>query len=181
MGMRIQFNHLAIEALITQTGEKVVRGMSDVMRRRAILIRDLARSYAPRDTGLLERNIDYVTIKDSNRRNSFLVYVDMDARRTGPRQGTLGDYAKTMERRLQPYGHGNFTLGPGSREKAAAGNDVGGKFFSRAVAEGTLLLKQELRAAARGTSFASESRKAYRPAAQTARSRTKKRKNKRNS
>lgn len=174
MGMKISFNHLAIQAKIEQTGDRAVKGMSDVLRRRARLIRDLARSYAPRMTGLLERSIDYVTIKGSNRRNTFVVYVDMDA--DAPHGKTVGDYAPVMERKLRPYGAGRFNLGKGSKEKRAAGNDVGGRFFRRAVEKGTDMLDQEIRAAARGKKLDVSSAKTnYRPATQMARSRNRKR------
>ena len=150
MPMKIDFNFRKVEAKITQYGERAEKGMSNVMRKRAVMIRDLARSFAPRKTGLLEKNIDYVTVKDSNRRNSYEVYIDQDAER---KRGTLGDYALVMERRLRPHGRGPFNLGEISKEKRQAGNDVGGRFFKRAVEKGTELLKQELQAAAKGMAF----------------------------
>ncbi|OAD82874.1 hypothetical protein ATN89_17480 [Comamonas thiooxydans] len=168
--MKIDFDVRSIESRITQTGEKAMKGMSDVMRRRAQMIRDLARSYAPVKTGVLEKNIEYVTLKDARRRNAYLVYIDGDAKRVGKRSGSLSEYAKLMEQ-------GKYNLGPGSRKKAMAGNKVGRKFFARAVREGTLLLKEELQAVARGKPAAFvQLKNAYRPATQTARSRTRKRK-----
>lgn len=184
MGMKIEFNFRKIEAKILQTGERAVKGMSAVMRKRAVLIRDLARSYAPVQSGLLERNIDYVTLKDANRRNTYLVYIDTDAA-AGRRHGTLGDYAAVMERRLRPYGSGGFQLGKLSRAKAAGGAAVGGRFFKRAVEQGTKLLREEMQAAARGKTFASVApevtRAKFRPVAQMGLSRGRKRKNRKNS
>ena len=45
----------------------------------------------------------------------------------------LGDYPVMMEEGLAPYGSGAFQLGPLSREKAARGNKVGGKYMERAL------------------------------------------------
>lgn len=45
----------------------------------------------------------------------------------------VASYAMEMHELLQPYGAGEYNLGPRSRAKAAAGNDVGGKFLERAL------------------------------------------------
>jgi hypothetical protein len=137
VGLKIDFNPAQLEANIRQIGERAVKGMTVVMKRRIILIRDLARSYAPRDTGLLESNIEWATHKGGDRRNIYSVYIDLDAiRRRG--NGELGDYAWLMEENLKPYGSGKYNLGKGSlAKKIATGKKVGGRFLRRAVQEGS--------------------------------------------
>jgi hypothetical protein len=141
MGLDIKFNPRQLELVMQQVGERAVKHMSDHMRDTAIRIRDLARDYAPVKTGLLEENIDYaVSATGINRRNVFVVYVDIDAvRKRG--EGTLADYAWLMEENLHPYGRGlvngrELYLGPGSRKKRAGGKKVGGKFLARAIKDG---------------------------------------------
>ena len=141
MGLDIRFNPAQLELVMQQVGERALKHMSEHMRKTAIRVRDLARSYAPRDTGLLEDSIDYaVTATGINRRNVFVVYIDVDAvRRRGV--GTLSEYAWLMEENLHPYGRGlvngrELYLGKGSKAKRAGGKKVGGKFLARAVKEG---------------------------------------------
>lgn len=140
MGMKVKFNPKAIEANLSQIGDRATKGMASRMRQVAIGIRDLARSYAPRDTGLLEEHIDYIQQKEG-RRATFDVYIDLDASRLGDRGGVLGDYALVMEEQLHPYGRQQgkryFRLGKGSQAKAAGGIKVGGRFMARAIKEGT--------------------------------------------
>lgn len=146
MGLQVKYNRNALEASLTQIGDRAVKGMSDRMRKRAILIRDLARAYAPYNTGLLERSIDYETIRQGGR-NAYVVYIDVDAARTTGR-GQLGDYAWIMHTQLRPYGNQGkpYQLGPGSRAK---GRKVGGLFLTRAIKDGMAGLMEEMGQAVR--------------------------------
>ena len=136
MPLRIDFNPQQLEANIRQIGLKAVKGMHLKAKRRALKVRDLAREYAPTRTGLLERNIEMMTTKDGTR-NSYSVYIDLDAARYSG-TGELGDYAWLMEEQLQPFGIGKYNLGMGSLlKKAATGKKVGGRFLRRAVQDGS--------------------------------------------
>lgn len=145
MGMSININPRTFEAQLMQKGERAVKGMSDQMRKTAIRIRDLAREYAPRKSGLLEKNIDYETIRVAGR-NTYVIYVDSDANRTGGRPGQLGDYAWIMHSQLRPHGNKGkpYRLGPGSIAKAAGGKKVGGRFLTRAVKDATKDLRAQM-------------------------------------
>ena len=139
MPMKFNFNAAALEASIQNIADRAVRGASEEMRKTAIKIRDLAKDYAPIDTGTLERAIDYATIKDpATRRNVFVVYVDLD--KVHPEGGVVGDYAFIMEQQLHPYGRQkgkiHFDLGFGSQMKAGSGLKVGGRFLERAMKDG---------------------------------------------
>ena len=105
MGLETTFNPAIFEARLNQKGERAIKGMSDRMRRTAIRIRDLAREYAPVKSGLLEKSIDYITLRDARNRNAYIIYIDLDALRTGKRQGRLGDYAWIMHSQLRPFGN----------------------------------------------------------------------------
>lgn len=150
MGMSVKVNINMMEAHLLQTGERAVKGMSDHMRKAAIRIRDLARSYAPVKSGLLEKSIDYETIR-VNGRNSYVVYIDSDAARLGGGEGSLGDYVWIMHSQLRPYGNKGkpLRLGVGSAAKAATGKKVGGRFLTRAIKDGTANLFNEMAAEVR--------------------------------
>lgn len=115
------------------------KGASRELRKSAVKIRDLARDYAPEKTGALESAIEYATTQGAGRRNVFTVYIDLDRLTRSGR--SVGEYAWIMEEELHPHGRQKgkryFTLGPGSRAKAAGGKKVGGRFLSRAVKEGS--------------------------------------------
>lgn len=148
MPLVVNFNPRQLEANVQQIGERAVKGMHLVAKRRAIKIRDLAREYAPVRTGLLEKNIEWASYKDSARRNTYVVYIDIDAiRRSG--SGSLGDYAFLMEEELRPYGAGKYRLGAASRAKAAGGKKVGGRFLRRAVQEGSKAFMDDMVVAVR--------------------------------
>lgn len=142
MGMTLLTNIGELELKLLQVGERAIKGMSERMRKHAVLVRNLARDYAPIKSGLLEDNIDYETIKEG-RRNAYVVFVRTEAERERERadgsvyQDTLGDYAMIMERELRPYGKGNLKLGLRSRAKKASGKKVGGEFLKRAIKDGT--------------------------------------------
>lgn len=149
MPLVANFNPKQLEANIQQIGERAVKGMHLVAKRRALKIRDLAREYAPVKTGLLERSIDMATYKDEKRRNTYVVYIDLDALRYAG-GGDLGDYAFLMEEELKPYGSGKYNLGVGSLlKKAATGKKVGGRFLRRAVKEGSEAFLDEMVVAVR--------------------------------
>lgn len=137
MSMKIRFNPTQLEASIRNIADKAAKNASAEMRKTAIRIRDLARSYAPVKSGTLEDAIDYATLKE-NRRNVFYVYIDLDVAAPGGK--LVGDYAWIMEEELHPFGRQKgkryYTLGPGSAAKAASGKKVGGRFLSRAVRDG---------------------------------------------
>ena len=82
MGMTLLTNIGELELKLLQVGDRAVNGMSDRMRKHAVLIRNLARDYAPVKSGLLEENIDYETIKEG-RRNAYVVFVDTSAESKG--------------------------------------------------------------------------------------------------
>ena len=140
MTMKVKFNPRLLEASIENIAERAGKSASAEMRKAAIRIRDLARDYAPVKSGMLQREIDYMAIKGANRRNVFVVYIDVDA--VDPKGKALGDYAWIMEEQLHPFGRQKgerrYNLGPGSRAKAnRTGKKVGGRFLSRAIKEGS--------------------------------------------
>lgn len=140
MALKFNFNAAALEASISNLATRAARGASEEMRKTAIKIRDLAREYAPRDTGALEDAIDYMTVKGANRRNVFVVYIDLD--KANSNGGVVGDYAWIMEQQLHPYGRRSgkieFNLDIGSLLKnAAMGGKVGGRFLERAMKDGS--------------------------------------------
>jgi hypothetical protein len=145
MGLKANFNPGQLEFSLRQIGERAVKGMSERMRRTVVKIRDLARDYAPHLTGDLESAIEYAQIKDG-RRNAFVVFVDLD--RTHGKNKDVGDYAFLMEENLRPYGRKSiprsYQLGALSRQKAAGGKKVGGRFLARAIKEGTDELMADL-------------------------------------
>lgn len=138
MPMKIRFNPRQLEASIQNIADRAGKNASAELRKVAIKIRDLARDYAPRKSGTLEEAIDYAAIKDG-RRNMFVVFINMDV--VAPGGKMLGDYAWVMEEELHPHGRKKgkryYTLGAGSKRKAAGGKKVGGRFMRRAVKDGT--------------------------------------------
>jgi hypothetical protein len=141
MGMTIRFNPSQLEANILQIGDRAMKGMTARARVMVLKMRDLARSYAPEKTGTLERAIDMQEVRNgSGGRTSFILFVNIDiARPEG--DGVVGDYAWIMEEQLHPYGRTAgarvYNLGPISRDKAAGGNKVGGRFLARAIKDGS--------------------------------------------
>ncbi len=138
MGIQMTYSKGTLEGFLNQTGAKAMRGISNVMRQAAVRIRDLARDYAPIKTGLLQNSIDYMTIRDGNRRNSYVVYVDMEATKmiSKGKIRELGEYAFLMHEGLSPYGSGRYKLGEKSATKRAGGKKVGGRFLTRAMTDG---------------------------------------------
>lgn len=152
MPLDIKFKPDLLEAAIAQLGDRAIKGMSDKMRKIAVRIRDLARDNAPHKTGLLEEEIHYGTKPGKNRRNTFVIWIDLDAARKNGKKGELGDYAFIMEEQLRPHGRGAgkpLQLGPGSRDKARTGKKVGGRFLARAFIDATKNIENELAAEVR--------------------------------
>lgn len=118
--------------ILTQIGERALRGISTVMEEEGNEIQALARSYAPVDEGDLESAIKIEKDRGGeNGRTRIFVYVDMDA--PADHGKVVGDYAMLMHEGLAPYGSGFYKLGKLSIEKLMAGNKVGGKFMERAA------------------------------------------------
>lgn len=144
MSMKIRFNPTQLEVSIRNLAEKASANAARGMRRAAVRIRDLARAYAPRDTGALEAAIDYSTTTDANRRKVFVVHIDVGALHPdGDKQ--VGDYAWIMEQQLHPHGR-RAPGAPDYHTRAKSGPKVGGRFLSRAVKDGTKTLLQDARA-----------------------------------
>lgn len=145
MGLSANFNPGQFEFSLRQIGDKAVKGMAERMRKTIITMRDLARDYAPRKSGDLESAIEYALVKDG-RRNSFVLFVDLDKIHGSKASKTVGDYAYLMEEQLRPYGRKGkaYKLGRISLAKAATGKKVGGRFLARAIEETTKDLMQQL-------------------------------------
>lgn len=133
---RLKMNKRALMFRITQVGERATKGLSTVMREEAEKLAELARDYAPVDEGNLEEAIqtkfDYEGINGRLRASVFIKMGMVVDRETGKR---ISHYAMAMHEGLAPHGSGAFKLGPLSRQKAAGGKDVGGKFMERAAAQ----------------------------------------------
>lgn len=138
MGMQMVSNPRMLERRLSQIGDRATRGVSAVLRRAAIRIRDLAKDYAPVHTGLLERSIDYAVVRDGMRRNMYIVYIDLNETKVNGKGNVkeLGDYAILIHRGLAPYGTGRWQLGKRSAAKRAGGKKVGGRFLARAARDG---------------------------------------------
>ncbi len=122
---------------INQLGEKAVHHVSDIMRDEGHKIEELAREFAPIDEGNLEEAITYEEDRGGiNRRLRVRVFVDEDYPGSNG-AATVREYAMIMHERLYnpETGDGEMKLGPMSREKAASGALVGGKYMERAYKE----------------------------------------------
>lgn len=149
MGMKIKFNASQLEAGIHNLAEKASSNAARSLRRTAIRIRDLAIAYAPRDTGTLERAIDYGSITGANQRKVFVVYIDLDALHPdGNKQ--LGDYAWIMEQQLHPHGR-RIPGGLDFHTRAKTGPKVGGRFLARAIKDGSKAMLENARTEVRRT------------------------------
>lgn len=132
-GANTEFNAKFLATLIEQIGERASRAALSEMRKQTVVLRDLARSYAPVDKGNLEESIQILEDRGgANGRKRLFVYVDIN-RVTDGKAKTIGSYAYAMHESLAPYGSGYYRLGRKSRAKRAKGNKVGGKFMSRAL------------------------------------------------
>ena len=142
MGIRLTLNVAQLEANIENLAKQASKNASRSLRRSAIRIRDLAREYAPFDTGTLEESIkDGVAVK--NGRNTYVVYIDLDMIRPKvgrDREKFVGDYAWIMEEELHPYGRqkAGRRYFKATKKSLSRGKKVGGRFLARAVRDGKL-------------------------------------------
>jgi len=142
-------NFLDVESLIAeirQTGDRAVKGVSDVVRDEGEKVQELARDMAPHDDGYLEAAIKVEESKSTQGRDvqgrftsgggrlQVTVYVDGDMPGSHDRK-TVGDYALLMHEGLSPYGDGTYKPGEGTLAKIYAGMKAGGKFLERALRE----------------------------------------------
>jgi hypothetical protein len=141
--LKVIMNAAAMEAVLRNIAERANANAARTLKRASIRVRDLARMYAPRDTGALEKSLDYGA-KREGRRNSYIVFVRGDAAAANGK--TVGDYASIMETQLTPVGR--LKLGKRSEAKATGGAPVGGGYLSRAVEKGSESINEEMMAAA---------------------------------
>lgn len=128
---------------LEQLGKKVVRGVSAQLAVEAERVAQIARNYAPVDEHNLEQAIEVVKESGGRNalgqftRNSYTIRVNGSAVGSGggKRGRRVGAYAWQMHQYLLPYGAGGYNLGPKSIEKRRSGNDVGGLFMTRALAD----------------------------------------------
>jgi hypothetical protein len=131
-----------LRVLLTQGGQKAVRGVIEQMRKEATAIKDKAQEMAPLEFGNLEQAIKMREVGGGRNsfgqfsRKSFEVYVDGEMpvpERPGKR---VSDYAWEVHQHLTPYGMKK--LGEWSQAKQSTSNEVvGGGFMERAVAKVT--------------------------------------------
>jgi hypothetical protein len=120
-----------ISLRISQQGDKAVKGVSDIMQKNGVLIRDLAIEYAPVETGALEDSIRKNTTNTGiNRRSEVEIFID--------ESGDAGKYARNVHEHLAPFGDGTWgTVGQSdpnslSMQKDGGRGVVGGLFLTRA-------------------------------------------------
>lgn len=121
---------------LVNASDRATSHAARMMRSEARTIADLARAYAPIDTGVLERAIKIDEAIGAGRRKEFSIYIDPDG--VDPRNGKARNvlrYAVLMELGLAPFGSGRYNLGERSQQKAAVQPKVGGRFLQRAVKE----------------------------------------------
>ena len=134
IGERVRVN-------LSQEGDRAVKGISDVLRKGAEDIKELARSMAPfRNPGdhggstdmdhHLDRAIDVKETTDSNRRLALTVFIN--GRKLGNDNKKIAQYAFLIHEGLTPYGSGEFKASDGTLGK---GPQAGGKFMERAYKE----------------------------------------------
>lgn len=149
MGLTLKMNVQALEFSLRQIGDRALKGAAAKMRRRSIKIRDLARSYAPVDTGSLRDAIDQSEMLDpATRRKVFVVFIDPLAKYDGDDEKTVGDYGMLVERHLSPFGSGSLN-GRRFRIRDSSDPSKGGRFLMRATKEGTKGIEQEIAAEVR--------------------------------
>jgi hypothetical protein len=114
---------------LTQTGERIVASVNDVLADSAEEIQRTAQWYAPEDSGALEEAIKVKKQRGGLRgRNVFTVFVDPNVR--NPDGTYVGSYADLMHEFLAPYGDpAIYFPGKGTRSK---GPQAGGKYLARA-------------------------------------------------
>jgi hypothetical protein len=157
MGLSVKMDSDAMIAELRNIAQRANSNAARTLKRASIRVRDLAKQYAPKDTGSLEESLDYGDRRDTNGRNVYLVFVTGDYRHKGGKK-MVGQYADIMENELTPYG--KYKLGSGSQTKADSGKAVGGKFLERAVDKVSESITDEMMAAARAALSASSNGRA---------------------
>lgn len=145
MGLSVKIDSEAMIAELRNIAQRANSNAARTLKRASIRVRDLARNYAPVDTGALQESLDYGMKKEGGR-NVYLVFVRGDFVKSGGK--TVGNYADIMESELTPYGNGKYTLGGRSRAKAQS-FPVGGKYLERAVDKVSESINDEMMAAAK--------------------------------
>lgn len=131
---KVECDTVRLVTNIKQLGDRVKRGISNVMVKEGEKMHELAVSYAPVDKGNLEEAIQLESTRSGvHGRTVVTLFVDESFEATDSK--TVGDYLTLIHEGLAPYGSGAFNLGKKSKAKRDAGNDVGGKFLERAVDE----------------------------------------------
>lgn len=117
---------------IRQMGVKAAKHGIEFMRVAGDEIVALAKDYAPKDEGDLERAIERnpAEERDDLNRKAVEVWVNPDMPGSGGMK--VGDYAYLMHEGLTPYGDGTYRPREGTINK---GPQAGGKFLERAVNE----------------------------------------------
>jgi hypothetical protein len=145
---RVKCNTDGMMLNISQLGERVVRGISDVMKEEGEIIARLAQSFAPIDDGYLRAAIRMESDRSGvNGRTVVRVFVDMTA--PGANGKLVGDYAMLVHEHLTPYGDGAPYIRPWGHPGAAlvpghARHGGGGKFMERAIDLRTPILMERV-------------------------------------
>lgn len=137
MNSRVNCDVTRLTLNISQAGERVVRGISDVMKVEGQRIQTLAIAFAPVDDGFLRDAIRVESDRSGkNGRTVVRVFVDMSAPAANGK--TVGDYALLVHEHLTPYGDGAAYIQPwghGGLVPGHARSGGGGKFLERAIDE----------------------------------------------
>lgn len=142
MGIRIETDMSALITEITQTGDRVMKNAARRMKQESERIEQLAKDYAPVDTGAIEDSIKIEPYREGGGRVSYMVYVDGSHTVVDEfdRTKNVGNYAYMQHEGLVPAKGGGWTYnwhpGPETRAKMAAlGVFCGPKFLERAADE----------------------------------------------
>jgi len=137
MGIEVQGVE-ELKILLSQGGEKAVRGVLAQMRREAESIKNLAQDMAPLEFGNLEQAIKVREIGGGRgqfgqfERKSLEVYIDGDMPVPERPGKFVGDYAWEAHQHITPYGFKK--LGIWSQAKQDSQSEVvGGGFMERAA------------------------------------------------
>ena len=134
MGLKLEGLEQAIHRL-ANIGKRSSKGARRALEDGARDIAQLAALQAPRESGALERAIDYGADKSSgiNRRDRFVVFIRQDL--INPKSGKpVGDYADLVHEGLHDSVNGP---GPGTilKQESLPGIEVGPFFMERAAEE----------------------------------------------
>lgn len=141
MAIKVDGDFEALIVEITQTGERARKNAARRMGQEAERIAQLARDYAPVDSGGLEAEkaikVESI-ISEGTGRAEFYVYIDGGF--VAPDGTEIGEYALMQHEGLVRASNGGWSHdwhpGPGTIEKmASTGNLCGPKYLERAAAE----------------------------------------------